>query len=198
MAISKIITDDELLVKVRQGHSHASEELFARYDLYSWRIAHDFNSNYPNSGIDLNEYHEVAFVSLIRAMKFYDLEFGAFYLYWKAMAWNELLEYFKKNSYITNPAPIGDNSGPIGFLSEDNIGEIDNTLFSRLEMLDIEDLISDIIEKFKDDISKKIINLFLQERSFEEIQKETCVSIRRIYYIINKFKHYFTKLYEKW
>jgi RNA polymerase sigma factor (sigma-70 family) len=198
MAISKIITDDELLVKVRQGHEHASEELFARYDLYSWRIAHDFNSNYPNSGIDLNEYHQVAFVSLIKAMEFYDLEFGAFYLYWKAMAWNELLEYFKKNSYITNPAPIGDNSGPIGFPSEDNIGEIDNTLFSRLEMLDIEDLINDIKEKFKEDISKKIINLFLQERSFEEIQKETGVSIRRIYYIINKFKHYFTKLYEKW
>jgi hypothetical protein len=65
-------------------------------------------------------------------------------------------------------------------------------------MLDIEDLINDIKEKFKEDISKKIINLFLQERSFEEIQKETGVSIRRIYYIINKFKHYFTKLYEKW
>lgn len=197
MAINKIISDDELIIRIRQGNEVATNEMFSRYDLYSWRIAHDFNTSYPNSGIDINEYHQVAFSSLLAAIKFYSLEYGAFYLYWKKLAWNELLDYFGKNSYITNPSPLPKN-GSYGYLSEEDFGKPDYSLTDKLEMQDIEDIISETITKFKSEKDREIINLFLQDMNFEKIHEISNIPIRKIYYVISRFKRYFLDKYERW
>lgn len=197
MAISRIISDDELIIKVRQGNNEAGLELFTRYEHYAWRIAHDFNSAYPNSGIDINDYHQVAFACIPGALKFYDLEFGSFYQYWKKFSWNELITYFKRNSYICNPSPVGDD-GSWGVLSEDDFGKPDYTLTDKLEMDEIEYIIQEIIDKTKNEKDRLIINLFLKETNFEEIHKIVKVPLRKIYYVIAKFKRSFTNLYEKW
>lgn len=197
MAISKIITDDELIVKVQQGSPEAVEELFIRYGHYSWRLAHRFNDTYQNSGIELNEFYMVAFSVIPAAIKFYDTTYGAFYRYWTTFAWNELLAYFKENSYMSNPKPLAGKDDSYGFLSEELFGEEDETLSDKLARDEVNIIIEMILEKNKSKKEVDVINLFLKETSFEEIHKITRIPMRKVYYIIAKFKKAFANFYDE-
>ncbi len=191
--------DEDLLLLMHQGNISASEEFFNRYKYYSWRLAYDFNTEHPNSGIAIEDYHQIAFACLPRAISnFIDLKMN-FYGYWKKIAEHEMVAYFKENSYyalsICDLPSFGEDEDSVIIGEEENY--LDRTAVNKIYRDELKQLVKDTIAKFKKDSDKEIINLFIDEYSFDEIRKKTKQDQRHIRYVINRFSSLFQQILKK-
>lgn len=200
MARNHELLDEDLVLLIRQGNLSASEELFTRYRFYSWRIAYDFNVQHPNSGISLEEYHQAAFTGLPIAIKTYlNLDVG-FYIYWKKIAENEVVRYYRDNSYQTNGFDVVlslDDGKDDGVLLCESVGAIDNSVAIKLFREELRILTEETIEIFKDENDKKIINLYLQEYNIAKIREEIGSTYRHTLYVIKRFQKNFMSILKK-
>lgn len=188
------VSDEELIDLIHQGNVRASEIFFNRYYHYSWRIAFDFDREHPNSGIALEDYHSIAFATTVISLKKFLNDHDIFYGYWKSCAKNEIMEYFLENSYTAKGHVYTgislDFETESSILSEE-VGAIDFTLTTEILKKEFDMIKEDVLESFKKKKDTKIINLFLEDKSFDEIQSITGDNLRHIYYVIKKFQKLF-------
>ncbi len=195
------LLDEDLLFLIHQGNISASNILFERYNFYAWRVAYDFNIEHPNSGISLEEYRQVAFSSLPRAIKSYTEFSIGFYGYWKTIALNDVVRYFKENSYLTryeyqNTISIDDEKDSGVQLCEE-VGEIDRSVSEKLFREEIRIVKDEIIASFKKEIDRLIINLYLNDYSLREIRQNVHLDYRHIQYIVKRFQKAFVQNMKK-
>ena len=194
------LLDEDLLLLIHQGNIAASEELFARYKFYAWRVAYDFNIAHPNSGISLEEYHQVAYSSLAHAIKVFTSERG-FYNYWKTIAINEMVRYFNDNSYVAyleyQTKISMDDTKDDGVLICEEVGEVDRSVTERIIREELRILKDEALDLIKKEEDKTIINLFLEERSLREIHVLTSISYRHIQYVVKRFQSAFAQILKK-
>lgn len=194
------LLDEDLVLLIRQGNILASEELFTRYRFYSWRIAYDFNIEHPNSGISLEEYHQAAFSGLPIAIKTYLSAEVGFYIYWKKIAENEVVRYYRDNSYLTcgydNYLSLDDGRED-GTLICESVGTVDNSVAIKLFREELRIITEETLEIFKDENDRLIINLYLQENDIAKIRAKTGSTYRHTLYVIKRFQKNFISILKK-
>lgn len=203
MRNNKELLDEDLLLLIHQGNVSASAELFDRYKYYSWRVAYDFHHEHPASGIELEDYHQIAFATLPKAMKSYTDFSCGFYGYWKAIAENEMIDYLIKNSYQDRYSSFGnsvhlDEEKDDGTLICEEIGVQDRGAMDKIFKEELTILTEAAIESFKKEEDRLIINLFLQGCSLVEIDLLVQANPRHIKYIISRFQKAMQNILKKW
>ena len=196
------VDDATLLSYIHAGEEGAMNELLRRYGLYSWKQAYLFLNEHANCGITIEDFQQVAFASIISALRRYEGDGISFYAYWKRVANNEMTVYFIENSYTAKGwsfagFSLDEDNEFITYSLAERKGEDDMRITSNLLKEEIGLYFEETLRKFKKDIDLIIINLFVEGYNFESIQKETKCPIRHIYYVIDRFQRIFSDLLKK-
>ena len=77
------------------------------------------------------------------------------------------------------------------FILSEEVGAIDFALTTEILKKEFDMIKEDVLDSFKKKKDTKIINLFLEDKSFDEIQSITGDNLRHIYYVIKKFQKLF-------
>ena len=200
--MDKSVFDEDLLDLIHMGNVKASEELFARYDRYSWRLAFEFNYAHPKSGISIHDYHQVAFSSTLKAIKKYEKDINAtFYAFWKKIADNAIMRYYSENSYQVGASYFSGLS--LNELIDDSvelsdyIGTEDKGIHEIIVRKEIDIFIEEVKERFIDEIDKSIVNAFLEGQTIEEIMSNILPNYRHVTYVISRFQNLMSKILKK-
>ena len=194
------ISDEELIDLIHQGNAKAADMFFKRYYHYSWRLAYDFDREHPDSGISIEDYHQIAFASTAMALKKFLNNNDNFYGYWKSCASNDVMDYFLNNSYTAKGYTF--NGLSIDYENDNTIlaeemGFIDPGITEQIIRQEFEMIKESILTRFDKKNDRKIINLFLDDKSIEEIEAISGEKTRHIYYTINRFQNYVDKEMKK-
>lgn len=187
---------------IQKGNVEASNELFKRYDRYSWRIAYDFHYAHPRSGIGVEEYHQVAFSSIVMALKKYMLEKrNTFYAFYKKIAENDVLRYYLDNSYQAGASAFSgislSNANDDGYELSDHIGKEDEGIHESIRKQELNLYVEEVKQSFKDKNDRLIINLFLKGHTFDFIVKVRESNYRHVTYVIARFQKSMSKILQK-
>ena len=196
------VDDDTLIDMIAQGVALAMDELIRRYKYYSWKLAYQFYNEHPNSGIAIEDFHQVCFATLIPALKTYHTANYTFYSYWKSCASNDMCRYYGENSYTAKGwtfagISLDEETPEDDFCVAEKHGRVDEGIHSGILKEELQLMYDEVIAKFKKEIDVIIINLFIEGRSFEQIEGETNCPIRHIYYVIDRFQKLFSNLLKK-
>lgn len=201
MGISREVLDEDLILLIRKGNVRASEELMARYNSYSWKVALDFTMAHPRSGITNEEYHQVAFTSVVKAVKKYLDDYGRFYAYWQVVANNDLIRYFNENAYQAGGSAFYglslDGTNKDGYIISDSVGDQDYGIHNIIAIEELEMMIDEVKYLFKEKNDRLIINLFLRGHSFEEIVSIRESNYRHVTYVVSTFQKRMSELMQK-
>lgn len=200
--MDKSVLDEDLIELMHMGNSKASEELFKRYDKYSWRIAFEFNYAHPKSGIGVSDYHQVAFSSTIKAVKKFENDHSStFYVFWKKIADNEILRYYLENSYQAGASYFsGISLNDViddGFELSDYIGSEDKGIHEIIVRKELDIYIQEVKDSFREVEDSKIVDLFLDNLTIDQIIKATNSNYRHVTYVISRFQKLMSKILQK-
>ncbi|MCR5505617.1 MAG: hypothetical protein K6F07_01310 [Bacilli bacterium] len=197
----KKIDDEYLIDLIHQGNYLAMEDLLKRYNYYSWKLAYQFLNEHTNSGILIEELQQVAYSTVVPVLKAFTNDHHSFHPYWKVAANNEITRYYKENSYTVNAAvfagiSLNEDEYESDFSLSEKHGSIDMGITGILLKEEMQLMLEESLAKFKEK-DANIVNLFIDGKSFENIQAETGETIRHIYYVVDRFQKLFSAQLKK-
>jgi len=178
------------------------EEILRRYKYYSWKLAYQFYNEHTNSGISLDDFHQVCFSCIIPTLRSYSGHKTTFYNYWRNYAINELSKYNRDNSYLAKGwsyagFSLDEDDDSKDYAVAEKHGLEDEGIQSGILKEELQLMFDEVTAKFKREGDLVIINLFVEGYSFEQIKKETQVPSRHVYYVVDRFQKLFSQLLKK-
>lgn len=150
----------------------------------------------------MEDYHQVAFASLVKAIKKYNLySSNSFYVFWKKIALNDITRYYLENAYNAGGSDF--NGLSFSFMYEDgcelsdSVGEEDRGIHDIIRRQELNLFVQEIKDTFKEEEDKQIIDLFLEGQTFDQIVFEMDSNYRHVTYVIARFQKGVSKLIKK-
>lgn len=181
------ISDDELVLLIRQHNEEALGLLFLRYE----KIISFFEKKYyyanKNKELDQFDYHQIIINSTILAIKFYQEESSIFYAFWKIVVLRELSHAVKAISTKGRDSDlelISLETFPTEAVYQNYQGLIEDQLKSRIDYEEVKMMLTYL----KSNVSKEqtiVISLWMQGYSYDEIAAQLNIKVQRVNYLLS-------------
>ena len=183
--------DDTLIALIRKGDTHAEVLLCAKYFGFASILGKKFYSLYRDLGFSLDEFTQVAFVSVAIALKKYKLGTDqSFHSYWHVIAKNQCINFIHQNSFIdyshNRPISLDSTYGDDGLSLHETCGSIDHKISFDVTHKQLYDFI--VSEKSSLTVDEKVVAyyMFLENYDYDDLIAITKWRRDKVYRTVRK------------
>ena len=195
------ILDEHLHTLIAQGNHEALERLKKRYYCHSLALCRDLLTQYPRTGISIDELMTVCENSFVFIVEKYDPSLSSFFSFWKESTLHRTMDYLVDNSFNTD---ISITKGNVSMDTEfednhalsDYIHEKDDNREKKRKIFEIKNVIAQ-----NDDVFSKqeslLLNLVLNGYTIPELEHSGLMSRSNLYLTFNSAVEKLKKLVKK-
>ena len=125
------ILDEHLHTLIAQGNHEALEKLQKRYHHHAISLCHDFLTQYPKTGISVEELMTVCDDSFIFIVTKYDPAVSSFFTFWKEHIVHRIMDYIVDNSFNTDLSILKRNVSMDQELDNEDNRNMSNFIFEK-------------------------------------------------------------------
>ena len=195
------ILDEHLHTLIAQGNHEAFEKLKKRYYCHSLNLCKDLLSQYPKSGITIEELMTICENSFVFIVEKFDPSLSSFFSFWKESITHRVMDYLVDNSFNTDNSIFRDSIS-IDTEFEDNhtisdyIYEKDDNREKKRKLFELKNLIAQHDDIFSPQ-ETSLLNLVLNGYTIPELEHSGVMSRSKLYLTFNCAVEKLRKLVKK-